>query len=61
MIKFWTKSHSFDIFGAQSQNISIFDVSENQFLDVFIHIYGSKVYPEESSYNVLIKKLEVTH
>ena len=37
-------------FNVQSRNISNFDASENMYLDGFVYINGSKLYPGESSF-----------
>ena len=49
MVNVRTESPIYTNFSVQSGDISNFDESEKIYLDVFIYINGSKVYPGESS------------
>ena len=61
MVNIRTESPIDTNFSVQYGNTSNFDGSEKNYLDVFIHINGSKIYPEESSFIFHSKNVAVNN
>ena len=61
MVNIRTESPIDTNFSVQYGNNSNFDGSEKNYLDVFIYINASKVYPEESSFIFQSKNVEVNN
>ena len=61
MVNIRTKSPIDTIFSVQYWDNSNFDGSEKIYLDVFIYINGSKVYPRESSFIFHSKNVAVNN
>ena len=59
MVKIKTESPIDTNFSVQYGDNSNFDGSEKNYLDVFIYINGSKVYPGESSFILHSKNVEI--
>ena len=61
MVNIWTESPIDTNFSVQYADNSNFDGSEKNYLDVFIYINGSNVYPGESSFILHSKNVAVNN